>query len=415
MMKSKTKIFQLLITLVSAVVLGMAIAFSYLVFEWIVNDGSNFIWNDVFKSDVYRWRVLPIAMGLSIVLSVVYKLFKQERIQELETDLLKEISANNPSSLTDIMTIFSIGAACLLAGASLGPEASLLAGVISISAWISGLFKHIDKPLTKLFSLASVGGLLCAFMLSIIPILIPLVLLKKSKKLTLQSAFIVIVICATSWLIVFLIKGTAYGEIPINETFSGIDYIVALGLGFFTVLIGIILKWVIKILAIQARYIDKQFHWVLSATIFGGVLGLLYLFGGQSIEFSGNQGSQLLEANRLMYSSLALLAMVGFKLLATAWSLTSGYRGGLVFPSVYMGLAFSYAIIAAFSLTGVESAGATIGAVSGIFVTMLSPTLGIVLLLSAFPINLVFVVMTGVMGALAGVRVFEKIPSATRH
>lgn len=389
--------------------LGGVIAFAYLIFEWIVTDGSNWLWNDLLQSDVYRWRVIPIAIVMSVVLSLLYKGVKQKRVVHAETDLLSEISNSKSTSLSSILTIFTIGAVSLLAGASLGPEASLLAGVLGIAAWTSGKAKLLNTPIAKLLALSSVGALLCAFMCSPIPMAIPLLLMQKSKKLTLQSALPVLFMGTVSWIIVYLLKGEPFGQVPVSETFTAIDIVIAAGLGFAAVLIGVALKWVIKLASLKTSWIAAHTHWLVSAVIFGTVLGILYLLGGQSIQFSGSEGSQLLASDKAMYSAIALLSLVVLKLLATAWSLSSGYRGGLVFPSVYMGLAFSYSIAAAFMLVGADSAGATVGAISGIFVAMLSPVVGVVLLLSLFPQSLTLLVIAGAIGAVAGSKAFAKL------
>jgi H+/Cl- antiporter ClcA len=155
--------------------------------------------------------------------------------------------------------------------------------------------------------------------------------------------------------------------------------------------------------------VDTRFHWMLSALIFGLVLGLLYFVGGQTVQFSGSAGLKLVLQNLATYSGLAFLGLVVAKMLVTAWSLSSGYRGGLVFPSIYTGVVLSLAISTAFHLTGHDESGTIIGATSGLLVAMTNPIAGIILSFSLFPLSLLPVLTAGAIGAVVGNRVFARL------
>jgi H+/Cl- antiporter ClcA len=98
--------------------------------------------------------------------------------------------------------------------------------------------------------------------------------------------------------------------------------------------------------------------------LLGAVLGLLYLVGGQSVQFSGSEGSVLLVREHADDGALTLAGIAAVKLLATGWSVTSGYRGGLVFPSVFMGVAMS--VVLGEVASGLAGPGAMIGCIGGI-------------------------------------------------
>jgi hypothetical protein len=145
--------------LAAAVAVGVVNALVFVAFEWIVNDGTDWVWNDLVDSDAVRWRVVPLAIAGSIVLSAVIRLTRQKRIVPASTDPL----AGGPAASVPVVLL--IGAVSLLAGASLGPEASLFAAATGIGAWLAK-----EKRLV----LASVGALLVAFFGSLLAVAVPL-------------------------------------------------------------------------------------------------------------------------------------------------------------------------------------------------------------------------------------------------
>ena len=54
-----------------ALVVGVVDALVFVGFEWVVNHGTDWLWNDLAGSDDVRWRVVPLALGLSIAFSAV--------------------------------------------------------------------------------------------------------------------------------------------------------------------------------------------------------------------------------------------------------------------------------------------------------------------------------------------------------
>jgi H+/Cl- antiporter ClcA len=95
------------------------------------------------------------------------------------------------------------------------------------------------------------------------------------------------------------------------------------------------------------------------------------------------------------------------KLLVTAWSLAAGYRGGLVFPSVFTGVAVSVVIVDEWS--SVAGPGVVVGGVAGILTAMTSPVLGPIMLVALLPFSLLGVALVAAAGAVAGDLLFKRI------
>jgi H+/Cl- antiporter ClcA len=145
-----------------------------------------------------------------------------------------------------------------------------------------------------------------------------------------------------------------------------------------TVIVGLLVSmaalWLVRMIGALAKYtqpIDKYWPWYMSAIIFGLVLGGLYLMGGQSIQFSGSLGTEILLANQSQYGTWAFLGLAILKLLVSAWSKTTGYHGGLYFPSIFVGVALSLFISSLFGIFA--GPGITIGAIAAIFMALSIP------------------------------------------
>jgi H+/Cl- antiporter ClcA len=398
-----------------SLVIGAADGLVFLGFEWVVNHGSDWIWNDLVDSDDVRWRVIPLAIVLSVAFSLLLRAVGEPRWVTPHLDPLgaaEDSDEDTPApKLQGLAVILAIGIASLLAGASLGPEAPLVAFSAGLGAWVAS--RAAPGPAGRLLVLASAGALLVAFFGSLVSLLIPLaILVQRTKRLPIAAIVSVVVAGLAAWGMLWLIRGNdhGFGSIP-TATVHLRDYLAAFLLGLIAVGIGVLLRHVVVRLADVTVRIDRAGVWWLAAAAFGLVLGVLYLVGGQTVQFSGSEGSTMLIGRADEYGAWALAGLALVKLLVTGWSLAAGYRGGLVFPSVFAGVAASLCVAAfAPSLGG---PGIMIGAIIGLLVEMTAPLLGIVVLLALVPLKLVPVGLAGAAGALIGRRVVDRIASRT--
>lgn len=395
-----------LLILVLAVFIGVLDALILKAFEFIVNDGSNYIWNDLFHTDVNRWGVVPLAISFSLILSILFRWTRQKRLVPPKLNSTEADETTEKPTLKSLGVITVIGLASLLAGASLGPEASLVAIASGLGLWMA--YRNNLGPTAKLLELASISGLLVAFFGSMIIALMPLLFLWQKKQLKVATALPALLAAASAYGTLWLIdpEAVGYGTIPAAPHFKVIDFGLALIVGFAAALLGWALKYFILKTAKLAKTMNDRLTWVVSAAIFGLVIGLLYWAGGQSIQFSGSEGSRLLLDHAPAYGLGTLLVILVTKLLATGWSLATGYRGGLVFPSVFIGL--SIALIAE-NISGDSSVGILLGAVAGVFSAMLGPVVGLIFISSIIPIKLVGIAIAGIAGAFVGNKLMSRL------
>jgi H+/Cl- antiporter ClcA len=398
-----------LATLVAvAIGIGVLDAVVFVVFEAVIDDGSDEVWNTLAHTDDTRWLVVPLAIVLSICFSFIVRLVGQSRFTEPKTDLLAEGIPSEPATVGSIAVIFLIGATSLIAGASLGPEASLVALSFAIGSWLAG-HSHAGDD-TKALVLASVGALLVAFVGSIVPVVIPLLLLRQQKMWTTRRAVLAVVAGITAYITLFVIQlgsTDGYGTIPASTDFGVHDFLTALGVGVLAVFVAHAFKRLVQLFLVVTKHIDAVLPWTLTAALFGAGLGLAYLAGGQTTEFSGQAGTKMLLQTATTYSAIALGGIALAKLVATAWSLTSGYRGGVVFPSIFMAVATGLFVSrVAGSLGG---PGVVVGVVAGILTALTGAAFAIVLLASLLPVKLIGVAAMGAVGAVVCDRTLTRV------
>jgi len=385
--------------ILASVVCGALVSIIFTVFEFLVKDGTEYIWNDVFNTDVVRWGVLPLAIAFSVAFSAVVKILGQKRLVKPKLDPLEEEKHDQPATIRSMSVIFVVGALSLIAGASLGPEASLVALSTAIGLWLASKTRE-DKS-AKLLALSSVGALLVAFFGSLIPILIPLLILyRQEKKLVLAHASIPILSGLAGYLTLLIIAdGHGFGTIPVSGRLELVDYATAFALGALCVLVARALHGSIKRFYSSAKMIYAKLPWYVSGSIFGAILGLLYFIGGETVQFNGSDGSVELLHSQAEYGALAFLGLALVKLLVTGWSLAVGYRGGLIFPSVYTGVALSLFAHSVFG--GLSENGLMIGSIAGIFSALTgSPVMSLIMISSLISFNLVGLAIVGIAGTV---------------
>jgi len=396
--------YRRVIYLPAAVLLGIIVGLMYIGFEALVSEATHVLWNDIAQTDVHRWRVVPLAIVSSVLVTFLIRYHGKQRLEESHTNLLDELEAVKKTQFRDIFTILAIGAASLVAGASLGPEASLVAASLGVAAVMSKKIGILKQPIAQVYSYASVGALLAAFFNSFFPLVIPLLLLKQRRKLSVFSAGVILCAGISAVVVTRLFKNESYITVPISGLFSTRSVLLAGLAGFLCVFLTVLIKTTTTLLQSVTHKIDARYSWLVSGCLFGLVLGLIYLVGGQTTQFSGSTGLKLFFDNYSDYGVAALLGLVAVKLLATSWSIASGYKGGLVFPSIYMGVVFSFVYTALFNGSATDQAGATIGAVVGILMGMINPAAGVIFAASIFPIGLFGVVLGGALGSLLAIK-----------
>jgi H+/Cl- antiporter ClcA len=322
---------------------------------------------------------------------------------------LAEGEETTSASLADLGSIFVVGATGLVAGAALGPEAPLVGLSAGVGLWLAG--RGRVGAGTGVLTGARVGALLVAFIGSLLAIGIPLLLLLRKGVRSLRVAAVLPIVIAgvVAYLVEWAIRGQGegFGTLPAGTEADLVDYVAGVVVGLGTVILALGLRQAIVASKGVTREIDRRLAWPVSAAVFGVVLGLLYLVGGESVQFSGSEGTGMLLEQAPTYSAVALLGLIVVKLAASSWSLSAGYRGGLVFPSIYAAVALGE--FAAHVDSGLAGPGVILGAVAGILTAMGGPVLAMVMLVALIPASLLGAAVAGSAGAVIGTRAVKAL------
>jgi H+/Cl- antiporter ClcA len=103
----------------------------------------------------------------------------------------------------------------------------------------------------------------------------------------------------------------------------------------------------IHVFPISYRAFQRLGRPLVMLTVGGALLGLLGAIGGSITLFKGLEQMQDLAADAASYTPAGLAAIGAIKLVALIVAATSGFRGGRIFPSVFVGVAFGLAVHAA--------------------------------------------------------------------
>ncbi len=322
--------------LLSCVIVGILVAVTYFVFEAVVRNSITFLWDDVFDTANMRLMVLPLCAGLSLMFFGFQHYLDPKSEKHQSHGLGGEVF---DPTLKTLGIILFLGFFSLVAGASLGPEAVLVPASMVIGSYVGvKLFKK-DNESVKALAAAAIMALMAAFFHSFfIGVLSVLLVSKQAKvKVTPPLMIVAVVASASSFLTLRLIDpSNAYFAFP---PFSWKIVLIDTVAGAVLILLGFIATFALKYLysSLESlRLKSTTDQWWQRALIASLGLGGLYILGGTLVEFTGNESIAPLVDQAATLGAISVAAILIVKLAVIAWSKAMGYRGGLVFPMIFV-------------------------------------------------------------------------------
>ena len=323
-------------TLLSCALVGVLVAIVYTLFEKAVHGSINYIWDTTFDTDNARWIILPLSLFISLIF------FGLQHYLDPKSEGKEEHSLGGNKvvpSLKNLFSVLVIGYFSLLAGASLGPEAILVPASMITGSYVALKLFNNDKKLSKILVAASVVALFTAFFHSFFVGMLSLLLIKKISGVKISKELIAvgIISAASSYFTLQLIDPTnSYFKFPefdlrvaIIDIFAGV---LLIGAGYMTTFS---LKYIHKYIQV-IRTKSKIKSWWKQALVASLGLSVIFLIGGPLIEFTGNESIVPLIDESASLGIAGLLLVLATKLLAVGWSKAMGYRGGLIFPMIFV-------------------------------------------------------------------------------
>jgi H+/Cl- antiporter ClcA len=327
--------------LLSCAIVGILVANLYYLFETAVHSSINYVWTNLFSSQTDRALVVPLSVVGALVFFGLQHRFDRKSEHHQSHSLGGE--PINPT-LRNLGIILGLGYFSLVGGASLGPEAVLVpASVLVGTAFGLRLFRR-DEEAIKALAAAAIMALMAAFFHSYLIGILSLFLVMQTAKMkfSLQLLVIAVIASISSYLTLNVIDpSNSYFNFPVFTW-----HVAIIDVLFGLVLIGagyaatFTLKHAHTLIA-QYRERAKLTNWVHLAIVAGLGVSLLSLVGGPLVEFTGNQAIGPLIDQAPALGGIGIIIIILVKLLVIGWSRAMGYRGGLIFPMIFIASALA--------------------------------------------------------------------------
>lgn len=224
----------------------------------------------------------------------------------------------------------------LTAGASLGPEAALLAVALAVGTALAARLKRAE--LEKVFGMSGVGSLLSGLFGSPFA---PAVMVLEVTKVTGRNLYVFLIpvlVASSVGLLIFdaILNGPlleialpSYTAVELAHVFE------ALAVAAVAAAVGMLVIAALR--GVQRLFRPVAGQTVLKATLGGIGIGVIALIAGEETLFSGEHELEVLLDHPEAYGAGTLLLILGGKILALALSLETGFRGGRIFPVLFIG------------------------------------------------------------------------------
>lgn len=320
--------------LVATALTAALVALTYHYFESATHLAIDTVWNTWFKTGSQRLVLVPVC----IVLTMLYFAAQHWLDRKAEQQQSEGLGQAPEATIINYLKILGIGFLSLLAGASLGPEAILVPASLVVGSYIGTKLFPKQQSLINLLGALGFVALFAAFFNSVVAGVLGLFLIGKQTKakLTVPLAALSILASIITVAVLQLVEGSAYMSVPTTvdapDLISALAIIALVAAGFA---ITHSLKIAHRVFAADFDFLTKG-PWWNRGLLAGAGLSAFYLFGGPLVEFTGNQSIAPLLLQSSALGLFGLLWVLVIKILAIAWSKALGYRGGLVFPSIFV-------------------------------------------------------------------------------
>jgi H+/Cl- antiporter ClcA len=401
-------------TLGVCALLGVAVALVFVGFERAMHHAQHYLWVTLAGHDPSNLVVIGIATAGGLVLGLTLR-FVPGRGGPHPAEHHNLFSGFDDTSVAAVLGGLLVGFVGLVAGASLGPEGAILPVVVGVSVLTIRLLR-VHGPMASLVKAAGVGALLAAMFGNPVAGVIPLMELVPAAAIPMTMLMLPSLTAAATAVLTLQVLGVKpLGRIALEYGgFHTIHVLWAVLIGIAAGAVGLSVDRVMHVLRRLTIRLDAR-SIMLTATIGGLVLGILYAIGGPHVRFAGipELGGLVADTEHV---GPALFA-VGIKILATAWCLAAGYRGGKIFPVAFAGGAIGLAIhLAVPSIPMPLAVG--VGLSAAMATALGTPVTGALLAASLLTPNLVPLALLGVVAAhvvhlLAKYMEAQRSPAAT--
>ena len=304
-----------------------------------------------------------------------------------------------------------LGVVSLGFGASLGPEAPLLALATGFGQRMARILRVSQAEAAYVSAAGALSGMFGGPLGSVV---LPIEGSERAKRSSMLGLGLVASLSGLVALLVVLPDEARHRyELPETTLTTGTDLLQALGWSTMAAALGAAAGLCLVVATAPARRLAERTvrSPVLRGLVGGTVLGVCGALAPLSI-FSGHEAGFEVLGLVAESSVLGLLALALVKLVATLACLATGWFGGQVFPALFAGMTAALAIVVIFPAAPIGPVAAA-GAAAAATAVLRRPLASVLLLVFFFPISAVTSLALGAAVATVAVRVLgDRVPPA---
>jgi H+/Cl- antiporter ClcA len=362
-------------------IIGIAGALIMIAFIFLQDTLTDFLWQGIpldSLSPVFNPWILVICVLGGLGVGVIRHYFNG-KIAIMAEDLI-EFNEKGKFTLKRGIELFLRGLVSLVCGAPLGPEAPLTVSTGAVGAAIAEKAR-MPPPVVTLSALSAISGFFGAFLSS--PFAGALIFIETTleKGIMTWKAILPSIVAATAgFAVYFLVSGSFIGSLfilPVYEEFRDIDLLYAIGLGVIGGACGIF--FIILYKKMRAIFEPMEDQPVFLGLIGGLGLGLAGMFFPLTL-FMGSTQLQYLINNYLEVSLVLLFILVFLKIVLITFSFSTGFAGGYIFPSFFIGGTMGILVFRLFPF--IPLAVCLVCVIAGVSVSLLRSPIAIALIIA---------------------------------
>jgi H+/Cl- antiporter ClcA len=330
----RTRTYVGLLLLVS--VIAVVIALATLAFLGAYSGLRDVLWQEVPEAlgvDPYSWYALAVTTVGGLAVGILLRIVPGRGgpgPAEGHGIGMEQVPPSHAAGMV-LVSLVSLGA-----GASLGPEAALLAVALAVGSVLADRLNRAE--LEKVFGMSGVGSLLSGLLGSPFA---PAVMTLEVTQATGRNLYIFLIPVLVAS-VVGLLTFDAILNGPLLEidlpSYTGVELahvFEALAVAAAAAAVGMLV--IVALRGVQRLVRPIAGRTVLKATLGGIGIGVIALIAGEETLFSGEHELEVLLNHPEAYGAGTLLLILGGKILALALSLETGFRGGRIFPVIFIG------------------------------------------------------------------------------
>ena len=321
--------------------LGVVVALGFEGFETLSHRSREWVWHDLAGAHPRAAVTLAITTVGGLALGLALRYAPGHGGQHPADG--HALYSHDGDRLSVILGVLVVGFVGLVAGASLGPEGAVIPAAAGLSL-AAGRWFRLPPALAGLLPGVGISALLATMFGSPLAGAVPVMeMVPAGSALPMPLLMLPsLTASATAVLTLQVLHAEPAGYLELGHVgFARGDLAWAVLIGVVVGGVGLLVDWLTPVLRPLTRRLDAK-NVLITTTVGGFGLGLIYVVGGDEARFSGVP--ELLEVTDGSLALGAVVLAIAAKVIATAWCVSVGFRGGKIFPVAFMGGAAGFAL-----------------------------------------------------------------------